>query len=33
LPDAVEKAGLFGPNMIALTAYLKGLACPRDFGQ
>jgi transposase len=24
LPDAVEKAGLFGPNMIALTAYLKG---------
>ena len=24
LPDEVEKAGLFGPNMIALTAYLKG---------
>jgi transposase len=24
LPEAVEKAGLFGPNMIALTAYLKG---------
>ena len=24
LPEAVEKAGLFGPNMITLTAYLKG---------
>jgi len=24
LPPDVEKAGLFGPNMIALTAYLKG---------
>ena len=24
LPDEVEKAGLFGPNMMALTAYLKG---------
>jgi len=24
LPQNVEKAGLFGPNMIALTAYLKG---------
>jgi transposase len=24
LPDEVEKSGLFGPNMIALTAYLKG---------
>jgi len=24
LPEAVEKAGLFGPNIIALTAWLKG---------
>ena len=24
LPDNVEKAGLFGPNMTALTSYLKG---------
>ena len=24
LPEAVEKAGLFGPNMTALTGYLKG---------
>jgi len=24
LPEAVEKAGLFGPKMIALTGYLKG---------
>jgi transposase len=24
LPDAAEKSGLFGPNMTALTAYLKG---------
>jgi transposase len=24
LPDAVEKSGLFGPNMTALTSYLKG---------
>jgi len=24
LPDAVKRAGLFGPNLISLTAYLKG---------